>query len=330
MTEVLADSLQDCLRLLPFLFLTYLFVEYIEHRMSTRTKEWIYRAGKAGPLLGGLIGVIPQCGFSAVAAGLFAAGIVSPGTLIAVFLSTSDEMLPLMISEHMAASLIIKILAVKVTAGVLIGFLVDFAAVRLHLWVPPKTAHPQWKYSREPGAFKPIRVKKTVKNGQKNSGGSAQTVPGDMPYSSPVQKSLCENDHCGCAERGIFRSALIHTGQIMVLLFLISFVLGLGMDWFKESRFANGIFSFPGTQEVLAALIGMIPNCAASVLITQLFLEGVLSGGALLAGLLCGAGTGLIVLFRENADRRADLALTAVLYVSGLVSGMAAGALQIL
>ncbi len=325
MAEVFRDSLTDCLRLLPFLFLTYLIVEYIEHRMSARTKEWIYRAGRFGPLLGSLCGVIPQCGFSAVAAGLFAAHVVSPGTLIAVFLSTSDEMLPLMLSERVAPVLVVKILAGKAIAGTLIGFLVDFAAQRLKLWQPPAVQHPLWKYSRQPGAFMPIRIHAGTDAAKGKSVSSVE----QMPYSAPTPGTLCENDHCGCEKRGIFLSALYHTGQIMIFLFLISLILGFGVEWFTGKAFSEGIFSVPVAQEAIAALIGMIPNCAASVFITQLYLNGVLSGGSLMAGLFCGAGSGLLVLYREDKNRREDLACTALLYGSGLLAGFLAGALGI-
>ncbi len=293
MTDVLLDSLRDCLRLLPFLFLAYLVIEYIEHRMSDKTKAAIYRAGKAGPVLGSLIGIIPQCGFAAAAAGLFAAGVVSPGTLIAVFLSTSDEMLPIMLSEMVSPALILRILILKVAAGILVGYLVDFAAIRLKIWTPPSAEQPGWQYDRSP-------------------------------------KDICERDRCGCAEHGIFRSAVNHTVKIMIFLFLITLVLGFGMEWFKESRFVEGILSAPVLQEAVSALIGVIPNCAASVFLTELFLEELISGGALFAGLLCSAGTGLLVLFRENKSRKENFVILLVLYASSVILGFAAGALSLL
>ncbi len=332
MAGVIRDSALECLRLLPFLFITYLIVEYIEHRMSARTKEWIYRAGRFGPLLGSLCGVIPQCGFSAVAAGLFAAHVVSPGTLIAVFLSTSDEMLPIMLSERVAFPVILRILVVKVVAGTLIGFLVDFAAQSLHLWQPPVVKHPLWKYSRQPGAFTPIRARRLIKGSADESDRNKADPASlqNMPYSSPAPGKLCENDHCGCERHGIFLSALYHTAQIMLFLFLISLFLGFCMEWFTSTAFSKGIFSVPVAQEAIAALIGMIPNCAASVFITQLYLSGVLTAGALFAGLLTGAGTGLLVLFREDKNRKEDLLITVLLYVSGLAAGFLAGCLQIL
>jgi hypothetical protein len=280
MTEILLDSIIDSLKLLPFLYLSYLLVEYAEHRMSHRTKELIYRAGKAGPLIGAVVGIIPQCGFSAAAAGLFAGGMLSPGTLLAVFLSTSDEMLPIMVSQHIGAETIAKILVVKVVAAAVIGFLTDLAAEYIF------------------GRRKPM----------------------------PEHPHMCEHEHCGCEQHGIFRSALVHTVQTIAFLFLIILATGLFMEWAGLSG-TNLFAAIPGLQQAISALVGMIPNCAASVLITQLYLEGVLNASSLFAGLLCGAGTGLLVLYRENDSKKMNLILTIILYISGLAAGILAGGL---
>ena len=279
MTEILWDAALDCAKILPFLFLSYLAVEYTEHRMSQKTKNWIYRAGKAGPVLGGLIGIIPQCGFSAAAAGLFAGGIVTPGTLIAVFLSTSDEMLPIMLSEGLPAMLI-----VKAAVGIVVGLLADLVAGHI------------------------LGIKQEI----------------------PETQEMCEHEHCHCSEHGIFRSALNHTVQITVFLFVISVVLGFGMEYLQERGVTQSFLAVPGLEEAASALVGMIPNCAASVLITQLYISGFLGSGALFSGLLCGAGTGLLVLLRENQNRRESLILTGVLYVSGVSAGILLGKLHIL
>ncbi|MCD7817597.1 MAG: arsenic efflux protein [Lachnospiraceae bacterium] len=301
MLDVISDSLIDSLKLLPFLFLSYLAVEYIKHRMSARTKEWIYRAGKAGPLIGSLIGIIPQCGFSAAAAGLFAAKVVSPGTLIAVFLSTSDEMLPIMLSEGIPVFTLFRVLAAKAAAGTVIGILVDFAAAKLNLW--------------KNEFAEPLRIRPAQTAADQDKGA--------------IQK-MCEHGHCHCREQGIFRAAVYHTAQTILFIFLVSLLLGFGMDWFGGTAFSRGVFAAPGAQAALAALIGMIPNCAASVLITQLYLEGVLSSASLFAGLLCGAGTGLLVLFREDENRKECLIIMATLYASGLLAGVLLGSLGIL
>lgn len=284
MQEILFDSVIDTLKLLPFLFLSYLVVEYAEHRMSGRTKELIYRAGKAGPLFGALLGVIPQCGFSAAAAGLFAGGMVSPGTLLAVFLSTSDEMLPIMVSEGIAAGVIGKILAVKVVTALAVGLAVDFVWEILYGHRNRMAKHPH----------------------------------------------MCEHDHCGCSSHGIGYSALNHTVRTAGFLFLISLAIGFGMEYLGAEEASRAFIKAPWIGASSSALVGMIPNCAASVLITELFLEGIIGAGPLFAGLLCGAGTGLLVLYRENRKMKENLILTVILYVSGTLAGILIGNLGIL
>lgn len=281
--HVLEHSLEESVKILPFLFLSYLLVEYMEHRMSMQTKMLIYRAGKAGPLLGALLGVIPQCGFSAAAAGLFAGGVLSPGTLIAVFLSTSDEMLPIMMSSGIAPGVIARILLAKVVVGTVAGLAVDFAAEKIFGRRRPMPEHPE----------------------------------------------MCVDRDCGCEDHGIWYSSLNHTVRTALFLFLISVVLGVIMEVFGDSL-SGGLNALPGTESAICGLIGMIPNCAASVLVTQLYLKEVIGSGALFAGLLCGAGTGLLVLYRENRSHKMNLILTAALYVSGVVSGILLGLVEII
>lgn len=284
MWDIVLDGVIDCLKILPFLFLSYLAVEYAEHKMSGRTKELIYRAGKAGPVVGGLIGIIPQCGFSAAAAGLYAGGILSPGTLIAVFLSTSDEMLPVMISEGISLGLVGKILAVKAVTGMVMGLLVDLGVEKL-------------------------------------LGGRRKI---------PEHQKMCEHHHCGCGEHGIIRSALNHTVRIGAFLLVISIVLGFVIEALQDGAGMASFLKLPGLEEAAAALVGMVPNCAASVLITQLYITGFLGAGALFSGLLCGAGTGLLVLFRENESRKESLGLLAALYVCGTAAGILIGHLGVI
>ena len=279
MFDVILDGFLDCLKLVPFLYLSYLLVEYAEHKMSAGTRQLLYRAGKTGPLLGALIGIIPQCGFSAAAAGLFAAGIISPGTLLAVFLSTSDEMLPIMISEHVAVPVLVKILLTKVVCATLAGLITDMLAAAFFGW----------------------------------------------KYEIPEHQGMCEHEHCGCNEHGIWYSAMNHTLKTAFFILIVTLALGIGFELIGSEHTAQLLGAVPGLQEAAAALIGMIPNCAASVLITELFLSGLIHSGALFSGLLCGAGTGLLVLFRENENHKTSLALTAALYVSGLLLGILSG-----
>ncbi len=273
--HVFLHALEETAKLIPFLFLTYCLMEFIEHKTVKKTADLTARAGAFGPAVGGLLGAVPQCGFSASASNLYAGGIVSLGTLIAVFLSTSDEMIPIMISEKTAAPRILIILAIKIVFGIFIGYLVDLI-LRL---------------------FKKSPTKDHI-------------------------TEICDDVHCGC-ENGILRSALIHTLQISVFIFLFSLLIGgiveiIGEDTLEAFTKNAGIFSI-----LVCGLIGLIPNCASSVVLTELFLDGVIGTGDILAGLLSGSGVGLLVLFRINKNLKENLMITALIYSVGVLIGIA-------
>lgn len=271
MIDVILDSFIDSIKLVPFLFVTYLLMEFLEHKAGDKMQAAIRGAGKGGPIIGGILGVFPQCGFSAAAANLYAGRIITMGTLMAVFLSTSDEMLPIMISENVGTTMIIKILAVKVAVAVLAGFMIDFV----------------------------------FRNKEENM----------------QIEHLCEQHHCHC-ENGIWKSALHHTVEIFLYILLISFVLNLMIAWIGEDVLGGIMLNRPIIGAILAGFVGLIPNCAASVILTQLYLGGVLSGGAMLAGLLSGSGVGLLVLLRVNDDRRENLRFACLLYAIGVAAGI--------
>jgi len=276
--DVLTDTLIDSLKILPFLFSAYLAMEYIEHKMEEKSRKLVKASGKFGPLLGGILGIFPQCGFSAAAANLYAGRVITLGTLIAIFLSTSDEMLPIFISEQVAPAIIFKILGMKLFVGVTAGFLVD-AFVRNH--------------NRERG------------NGEE-----------EMRI-----ENLCGQDHCHC-EKGIIKSALMHTLQILAFIFVVSFLLNGAVAVIGEDRLSSLILNRPVTGPLLSGVVGLFPNCAASVVITQLYLEGLMSTGAMLAGLLVGAGVGILVLFRENLHPKENIKIVLLLYTIGAVTGI--------
>lgn len=270
--DAVTDSFIDGVKLLPFLFLTYLAMEYLEHKAGQRMQAAIRSAGRGGPAIGSVLGVFPQCGFSTVASNLYAGRIITMGTLLAVFLSTSDEMLPIMISENVGAAVIFKILAVKVAVALAAGFMVDFL-------------------------FRGKRRQMRIGH-------------------------LCEQHHCHC-ENGIWKSALHHTVEIFLYIMAISLVLNLLIGWIGEDALGSLFLNRPVVGELLAALLGMIPNCASSVAITQLYLEGVMSAGAMTAGLLAGSGVGLLVLFRVNDDHRENFRILGLLYGIGVLGGIA-------
>ncbi len=276
MLDIFSDTLLDGLKLLPFLFITYLVMEYVEHKTSQRTQQVMKKSGKWGPVLGGVLGIVPQCGFSTAASNLYAGRIITFGTLIAVFLSTSDEMLPVLVSEQVNPITIIRILAVKAVIGIITGLFIDLL----------------------------IRSRKGYKKEELRI------------------EHLCDHQHCHCGEGKIMKSALSHTLQIFVFILLITFVLNLAIGFVGEEQMAAVISNKPVLGPVVSSLIGLIPNCASSVVLTQLYLEGVLGAGAMIAGLLSGSGVGLLVLYRVNDDIKENIKITILLYAVGVIFGI--------
>ncbi|MBR0350517.1 MAG: arsenic efflux protein [Clostridia bacterium] len=274
MLEVLQDTLIDGVKILPFLFLTYLLMEYIEHKTSNKAKERIKKSGKFGPFFGSLLGVVPQCGFSVSATNLYAARVITLGTLISVYLSTSDEMIPVMISESFPVQDILKILAIKFAIGMIAGFIIDFV----------------------------LRLRHKNQEEEKI-------------------EDICEHDHCHC-EKGILKSAIHHTLHIFVFILLITFALNTIIFLIGEENIAGFLTNQPILGPIIASLIGLIPNCASSVIITELYVGGVVNAGTLIAGLLVNAGVGLAVLFRTNKGIKQNLLIIAILYIIGVVSGI--------
>lgn len=276
MSGVIIDTLLDTVKLVPFLFLTYLAMEYLEHKTGRKAQELVRKAGWLGPVIGGALGVVPQCGFSAAASNLYAGRVITLGTLLAIYLSTSDEMLPILISEQAPVRIIVSILLAKAVIGIAAGFAVD------------------------------------------------------MIFSRPREEEhhiheICEQEHCHCEEGSVFRSALVHTVQISGFILIITFLLNLLFFFVGEDVLANLILDRRVLGSVLAGLVGLIPNCAGSVAITQLYLEGVIGTGAMLAGLLTGSGVGLLILFRVNQDRKENLKILGLLYFIGVLVGVVVG-----
>lgn len=277
--DALKDAAADTAKLIPFLFVTYLAMEALERRTSDHSAKLISSVGRFGPLVGAAVGIVPQCGFSAAAASLYSGGLISIGTLLAVFLSTSDEMLPIFISEQVELSVILRILLAKAALGAVSGLGVDFLL-----------RFTRYKYKTE----KHVR-------------------------------DLCDEEHCGYEkeEGSVFRSALVHTLHIILFVFVITVILTIAVEGLGESRVAGFLTGKPVFGTFLAAAFGLIPNCASSVLITQLYLDGMLGAGQMMAGLLVGAGVGLLVLFRTN-DRhpKENIRIAAMLYVIGVFWGL--------
>lgn len=270
--DIIIDTGADCLKMLPFLFAAFLILEALEHYSGEFTNKVLVKVGAAGPIFGALAGCVPQCGFSVMAANLFAGGVLSPGTLISVFIATSDEAVLILLGNPGRGREIFFLLAVKVVIAVMSGYLTDMF----------------WK---------------------------------SRPEHPKHLEDLCHD--CGCHDHhGIIRPALNHTVKIILYLFLFSGVLNLltetiGID--KLSAFFLGDTIF---QPFIAALIGLIPNCAASVILTQLFLDGVISFASVIAGLCTGAGVGLIVLFKMNSDKKENVKIIVLLYLTAVAAGI--------
>lgn len=273
--DVLKDAGLDSVKLLPFLFATYMLMEYLEHKKVLTAGKLAGFSKKAGPLFGGLFGVFPQCGFSAAASSMYAGRVITMGTLIAVYLSTSDEMLPMFLSSDARLSLLIAVLAGKAAIGILMGFAVDIIYRKLH----------------------------------KN-----EETKADI-------HAMCEHEHCNC-EDGILKSAARHTIKIFLFVLIISIGINLVVELVGEESLRSFFTSVPVLGQTVSALVGLIPNCAASVIITKLYLENVISIGVMMSGLLVGAGVGLLVLFRLNHNKKDSLKITGILWVTGIFWGV--------
>lgn len=271
--HVIWHAILDCLKLLPFLFITYILMEYIEHKMTNKSKKAMEKAGILGPVIGGIVGAVPQCGFSVSATNLFSSRVITLGTLISVYLSTSDEMIPVLLSESIAFSVILKLIFIKVFIGMFAGLIIDVVLRKVNKKEENRIAE------------------------------------------------MCEEESCHC-QNGILKSAVKHTISIFIYIFITTMVLNFIIELIGEDRIGNLILNKKIIGALIAGLIGLIPNCASSVIITQLFAKGLISSGALLSGLLVGAGLGILVLFKTNKNLKENIKIIVLLYCIGIVCGI--------
>lgn len=273
--SIFSDALSDTARMLPFLFGVYLLIEYLEHKASDKFASSLRKLGPFGPVGGAAFGCLPQCGFSVAVSNLYSGRLVSLGTLIAVYISTSDEAIPILLSNPGRAKDVWRLIFAKVIIAILAGLMIDAVLRFFHRRVNEESE----------------------------------------PYGD-----LCEN--CGCDEHGIVYSAVKHTIQIFLFLLVISLALGFAMDLLGEQRLNRILMTDSVWQPFLSALIGLIPSCSPSVILTNLYISGSLSFGSVVAGLSTGAGLGLVVLFKTNKRLKDNIAIVAVLYFIGSLSGM--------
>ena len=270
--DCIMDGLLDTLKLLPYLLITFLVLEFIEHKLSKKNQKLLEKNKKIGPLVGGLLGSLPQCGFSSMAANLFSARVITMGTLIAVFLSTSDEMLPIMLSEKTDIKLLLSIVGFKVIVGIIIGFIIDL-----------------------------IYRKKLKKE---------------------EIKELCEHDHCDCKHKNIILASLIHTLKIGLFILIANLLINIIIYKVGEENVSSILLNNNILTYFAASLIGLIPNCAGSVIITELYLSNLITIGTLLAGLLTGSGLGILLLFKANKNIKENISILSIIYIIGVIIGI--------
>ena len=274
--HIFLDALIDTVKTLPFLFIAFLLIEYLEHKAEDKIQHLFTRAGSAGPLIGTILGCVPQCGFSVMSANLYSSGIITLGTLIAVFLATSDEAIILLATAENGGFEIFKLVAAKIVIALVFGYSIYLIERKLH-----KNHHHHHSHD------------------------------------------LCEHDHCGCDENsGVLRPAIIHTVKVFGFLFLFTFLIEIIVSFIGTERLSHILLSDSVFQPFLSALIGFIPNCASSVLLTQLYVEKTLSFGALMAGLCTNAGAGMLILFRDKSKFKDNLKVLGVMYLCSVIPGI--------
>lgn len=275
LTHIFLHSFLDTIKITPFIFLMYLLIECFEHKNNTDLSHKLMKTNLSGPILGGLFGSIPQCGFSVIASDLYAKKAITLGTLIAIFVATSDEAVPIILSHPEKAYIVFELIFIKIIIAVICGFIIDSV----------------------------YKNKKEI-----------------------ICEEKEEHHHfhgnCENCEDGIVKSAIIHTVKIFVFVFIASLILGLAVELIGEEKLTAFLLKDSFIQPFIASLIGLIPNCAASVILTQGFLDGIITFGSLVAGLCSGAGVGLLVLFKRNENIKENLTILILLILIGSLSGL--------
>lgn len=273
MIDIILETLLDGIKLAPFLFIAFLIIELLEHKLSKKSKKIITKSGNIGPLVGSALGLFPQCGFSVMATNLYTTRIITLGTLISIYLSTSDEMLPILISHNADLSVIVTLLLIKFTIGMISGFVIDFV------------------------------MRKSNKNRK-------------------INYEICDEDHCDCHNSGLIKSTIKHTLNTILFILIVSFILNVLMEIVGEENLSKIFLKNSIFGPFVSSIVGLIPNCGASVMITELYLNGVISLGSTISGLLTGSGVAILVLFKENKNIKENLIILGLLYGIGIVSGI--------
>ena len=274
MKEVLIHTIKhsflDSIKLLPFLFIAFLLIEIIEHKFSKKANEVIGKSGKYGPIIGGLLGMVPQCGFSVMATNFYITRVISLGTLFSIYLATSDEMLPIMISHGVSYKVIVLILFVKFVTGFVFGYIIDFVFRKKN-----------YKFNYE----------------------------------------LCDKEHCDC-EHSLLKSSVKHTLSTFIYIIITTFVVTFLYEQFGESIVSKIFMKNSLFGPFVGSLVGLIPNCGASIALSELYLNSAVSFGTCIAGLLTGSGVAILVLFKSNKNIKENIFVVTTLYLIGVLVGI--------
>ena len=275
MLECLIDGLLDSIKIIPFLFVTFFILEFLEHKLNRKSEKVLIKYKKFGPILGGLLGAVPQCGFGAMAASLFSNKVITIGTVIAIFLSTSDEMLPIMLGNKVNIGIVLSTILFKAIVGICVGLIVDLVF-------------------RKKGYVKEhIHI-----------------------------EDMCEDEHCHCEDKeGILIPSLIHTIKIGLFILIANISINFIIHFIGEEQLSNILLSKNILKYFIASLVGLIPNCASSIIITELYLSNLITIGTMFAGLLTGSGVGILLLFRVNKNMKENVTILSTIYAVGVIIG---------
>ncbi|HAB66206.1 MAG TPA: hypothetical protein DCE23_02440 [Firmicutes bacterium] len=272
MKDIILDTLIDSVKLLPFLFIAFLIIETIEHKLNNKSRNIIEKSGKFGPIIGSILGIIPQCGFSVLATNLYITRIISLGTLIAIYLSTSDEMLPILLANNTSYIEILKIIGIKFIIGIIFGYVIDLL----------------------------YHKKKDKEN-----------------------YDICSDAHCGCNHNhSLIKSSIVHTIKTLLFITLITFIINILFHYLGEQYLTKIFMKDSLFAPFISSLIGLIPSCGASILITELYLNNAINIGSCISGLLTGSGVALLVLFKSNKDIKENIKILCLLYSIGVICGI--------
>lgn len=297
--EVLWHTVKETALILPFMFLAFLFIGMLERGAGRKMISVILAADKIGPLAGGLLGALPSCGFSAASSNLFGAGLLTTGTLLAVYLSTSDEMIAVMVANRVDVLTIFKILAIKVGSAIICGFLVD-GITRL--------------------CYKIMELKSEKKQTENDDERDAEEIIDD------AMECGCEDAFCA-AKGNLFSSSLVRTLRIFAFVFGISLILNVLMHFVDQEVVAEFLSKMPVLGCIITGFLGLIPNCAVSVALTEFWIDGIISAPMMLSGLMTGAGSGLLILLRTNKNKLENVTFIALLLFFGILFGSICGLL---